>query len=44
LGEEAIARLVDESVNVWGRFTRVVTDGADDDAAAQPLRLVRPRS
>jgi hypothetical protein len=44
LGEVAIARLVDESVNVWGRFTRVVTDGADDDAATQPLRLVRPRS
>jgi hypothetical protein len=44
LGEEAIVRLVDESVSVWGRFTCVVTDGADDDAVTQPLRLVRPRS
>jgi hypothetical protein len=44
LGEDAIARLVDESVRVWGRFRCVVTDEADDDAATQPLRFVRPRS
>ncbi len=44
MGEEAIARLVDESVSVWGRFTCVVTDAADDNAGTQPLRFVRPRS
>ncbi|MBI3491710.1 MAG: hypothetical protein HY047_08020 [Acidobacteria bacterium] len=44
LGEEAITRLVDESVSVWGRFTYVVTDEADDDAGTRPLRFVRPRS
>ena len=44
LGEEAIAKLVDESLEVWGRFTCVVTDSADHDAEPQPLRLFRPRS
>jgi len=44
LGEEAIARLVDESLAVWGRFTCVVTDGVNDDAEPAPLRLFRPRS
>ena len=44
LGEETIARLVEESVAVWGRFTCVVTDAADDNAGTQPLRFVRPRS
>jgi hypothetical protein len=44
LGEEAIARLVDESVSVWGRFRCVVTDATDEDAETQPLRFVRPRS
>lgn len=44
LGEEAIARLVDESLAVWGRFTCVVTDSADRDVEPEPLRLVRPRS
>jgi hypothetical protein len=41
LGEEAIARLIDESVNVWGRFTCVVTDTADEAGAEQvrPLRF-----
>ena len=44
LGEETIGRLVDESLAVWGRFTCVVTDSADAEAVAQPLRLYRPRS
>jgi len=44
LGEDAIARLIDESVDVWGRFACVVTDTADDNAGTQPLRFVRPRS
>ena len=46
LGEEAIGRLVDESLAVWGRFTCVVTDRVHDDAEpeSQPLRFVRPRS
>ena len=44
LGEEAIARLVDESLAVWGRFTCVVTDSADHDVEPEPLRFVRPRS
>ena len=43
LGEEAIARLVDESLAVWGRFRCVVIDGVDEEAepAPQPLRLIR---
>ena len=44
LGEEAIARLVDESLAVWGRVACVVTDRADHDAEPAPLRLFRPRS
>jgi hypothetical protein len=44
LGEDTIARLVDESVAVWGRFRCVVTDAGDEDAGTQPLRFVRPRS
>ncbi len=46
LGEDQIARLVDESLAVWGRFTCVVTDGGDDEAEPepQPLRFFRPRS
>ena len=44
LGEDAIARLVDESLAVWGRFTCVVTDGADRDAEPKPLQFIRPRS
>ena len=44
LGEEAIARLVYESLAVWGRFACVVTDSVDDDVEPQPLRLFRPRS
>ena len=46
LGEEAVTRLVDESLAVWGRFTCVVTEGTDHDFAPQPqpLRLFRRRS
>ena len=44
LGEDEIARLVDESLAVWGRFRVVVTDGVEDDAAPQPLQLFRRRS
>lgn len=43
LGEPEIARIVDESLAVYGRFTWTVTDGADD-AEPQPLRLYRPGS
>jgi hypothetical protein len=43
LGEADIARIVDESVAVWGRVSWVVTDGVNDDPepAPQPLRLFR---
>ena len=43
LGEGEIARMVDESLAVWGRFTSVVIDQVDEDAASapQPLRLFR---
>jgi hypothetical protein len=44
LGDEAVARLVDESLAVWGRVRCVVTDRSDDEVEAAPLRLVRPRS
>ena len=44
LGEEAIGRLVNESLAVWGRFTCVVTDSAHGGVEPEPLRLVRPRS
>jgi hypothetical protein len=40
LGEETIARLVDESLAVWGHFAVVVTDSADREVEAQPLRVV----
>jgi hypothetical protein len=43
LGEEEIARLVDESVNVWGRVRCVVTD-RPEEIETRPLRLVRSRS
>jgi len=43
LGDEEIARLVDESVNVWSRVRYVVTD-RPDEIEAQPLRLIRSRS
>ena len=43
LGEDEIARIVDESLEVYGRISWVVTDGVDDTAepAPQPLRLFR---
>ena len=44
LGEGEIARMVDESVAVWGRFTSVVTDRMNDEAVPQPLRFIRHRS
>ena len=44
LGEDEIARFVDESLAVWGRVTCVVTDRAEDDAEPEPLRLFRSRS
>ena len=44
LGENEIARIVDESLAVWGRFRVVVTDGTDRDSEPQPLQLFRRRS
>ena len=44
LGEDEIGRLVDESLEVWGRVTCVVTDRKDDNAEIKPLRLIRSRS
>lgn len=44
LGEDAIARIVDESLSVWGRVRCVVTDAPDDEIAIKPLRLIRSRS
>ena len=44
LGDDEVARLVDESLAVWGRFTCVVTESVDDDVEPEPLRLFRPRS
>ena len=41
LGEDAIGRLVDESLAVWGHFKVVVTESADREVEAQPLRVVR---
>ena len=32
LGEDEVARIVDESLVVWGRFACVVTDAADLEA------------
>jgi len=43
LGEETIGRLVDESLAVWSHFTVVVTESADRDVEAQPLRVVTRR-
>ena len=43
LGEDEIARVVDESLAVWGRFRCVVTDAVTDEPkpAPQPLRFMR---
>ena len=40
LGDEAIERIVDESLAVFGRFTWVVTDCVEEPEP-QPLRLYR---
>ena len=43
LGDDEVARIVDESLAVWGRFTCTVTDASDGDrpeSAWRPLRLV----
>ena len=44
LGEDAIGRLVDESLAVWGRITCTVTDSDGHDVEPEPLRFVRRRS
>ena len=42
LGEDEIARIVDESLAVWGRISCVVTDQRDDAVPRpEPLRLFR---
>ena len=41
LGEEEVARIVDESVAVYGRFKWTVTGADDDGGEPQPLRLYR---
>jgi hypothetical protein len=43
LGEEEIARLVDESLSVWSRVRCVITD-CPEEIEARPLRLIRSRS
>ena len=47
LGEDEVARIVDESLAVWGRFTCTVTDAKDGDHSEsvwQPLRFFGSRS
>ena len=47
LGADEVARIVDESLAVWGRFACTVTDAKDDDHSEsvwQPLRLFGSRS
>jgi hypothetical protein len=44
LGEEAVARMVDESLAVWGRFTVVVTDRDEDGPQPEALTFFRRRS
>jgi len=44
LGEEVVARMVDESLAVWGRFRFAVTDRVEDHAEPEPLTLFRRRS
>jgi len=44
LGEDAITRIVDDSLSVWGRVRRVVTDVPDSEVEIKPLRLIRSRS
>jgi hypothetical protein len=40
LGAAEIARIVEESVAVWGRVRPVITD-REDEGEAKPLRLIR---
>src|SRR5262245_48680687 len=46
LGEDEVARIVDESLAVWGRFACVVTDAADcdDEPDSALVQLTPPRS
>ena len=44
LGDDEVARLVDESLAVWGRVTCVVTDRPDSGGEPEPLRFIRRRS
>ena len=47
LGEDEVARIVDESLAVWGRFTCTVTEAMDGDhpeSVWQPLRFFGSRS
>ena len=43
LGEDEIARIVDESVDVWSRMRRAVAD-RPDEIEPQPMLLIRSRS
>jgi hypothetical protein len=42
LGEDEIARIVDESLAVWGRIACRVIDRPDAAPRAEPVRFVRP--
>ncbi len=44
LGKDDIARIVDDSLSVWGRVRCVVTDMPDNEIEIKPLRLIRSRS
>ena len=47
LGEDEVARIVDESLEVFGRVECVVTDSDNEDDGTprpQPLRFLRPGS
>ena len=41
LGEDEVARIVDESLAVWGRFRCAVTDVVTDEPEPQPLHFIR---
>ena len=44
LGDEEVARMVDESLAVWSRVRSVVSDQPDADVEPVPLTLYRSRS
>ena len=44
LGPDEIARIVDESLAVWGRFACVVTDAVEDESDSGLVQLDTPRS